>query len=333
MSIKYLLKDFKLPKEISLRSEVEENVGVFEIEPFERGFATTIGNLFRRVLLSSLQGFVVTAIRINTGKKFLTSEYESISGVLQDSIDIVENIKNIQFLVDKDHEDPLRKLVKGRFKGAGKCTAEIFNHSDISILNKDIILFEATDEVDIDIELEIELGRGYVPSEVTEKRIEEEGTISIDAVFSPVDTVKYFIEGIRIGHRSDYEKLILSVKTNGTISPVDAVAEAAKIVKEHMTLFINFNEDEVEMVSEDENKLIEMRKLLELSIDELELSSRSYNCLKAANIVNIYELVRLTDKNIQALPNFGNKSMEEIQSKLAELNFSLGMTLPPEILN
>lgn len=333
MSIKYLLKEFKLPKEITLKTIENENTMVFEVEPLERGFATSIGNLYRRVLLSSIQGYAVSAIRIHIGQKYLTSEYDSIPGLVEDSISIIDKIKILKFVIDQESKDSLQKLITAEFKGKGVCKAEILERPDVIILNKDLVLFEATEDVDITLELEVELGRGYVPSEITEKRIEDEQTISIDAVFSPIENVFFTVENIRIGHRSDYEKLLLTVKTDDTISAIDAIAQAAKIIKEHMNIFISFNEDEVEVLSEDETKLLEMKKLLQLSIDELELSSRSYNCLRTANIMNIGALVQLTEKDIQALPNFGSKSMDEIQSKLSELNFSLGMPLPPEVLN
>lgn len=333
MSIKHLLKDIKLPKEIELKTFASKVEGVFEAEPFERGFATTIGNLMRRTLLSSIQGYAVSAVRINAGDKFLSSEYEAIPGIIEDSLEIVERIKDLRFVIDQENDENLQITLRGEFSGKGECTAEIFSNANVEILNQDLVLFEATENVDLVFELEVELGRGYVPSEITEKRIEDEGTISIDAIFSPIENVKYSVENIRIGHRSDYEKLILTVTTDGTITPGEAVAQAAKIVKENLSVFITFNEDDVNTVSEDENKIIEMKKLLQLSIEELELSSRSYNCLRAANILNIANLVQLTERDIQALPNFGNKSMDEIQAKLAELNFSLGMQLPPEVLN
>lgn len=333
MSVKYLLKDFKLPKEIEFHSNEDANEGIFEVEPFERGYGTTVGNMFRRTILSSIQGYAVSALRINYGSKFLSSEYESIPGILDDSLEIVDRIKQLKFIIDSEGEVGMRTVLRGEFKGKGKCKASIFENSLVSILNKDDVIFEATEEVDLFFELEVELGRGYVPSEITENRIEEEGTISIDAIFSPIENVKYKVEDLRIGHRSDYEKLILTVTTDGTITPVDVVAQAAKLIKENMTIFINFNEDDVEMVTEDETKILELKKLLSLSIDELELSSRSYNCLRSANILTIESLVKLSEREIQGLPNFGNKSMDEIQAKLAELDFSLGMELPAEVLS
>lgn len=332
MGIKYLLKDFKIPKEMTVFTQ-EEGEDIFYIEPFERGGATTMGNLFRRVLLSSIQGYAVTAVRVHTGSRLLTSEYEQIDGIIEDSLDIIGKLRELKFIMDQENPDNMKRILTGTFKGMGQCTAAIFDVSDVTIINQDLVLFEAVEEVDLFFEIEVELGRGYVPSEVTEQRVEEEGTITVDAVFSPVDNVKFEVKNIRIGHKSDYEKLLLYITTDGTITPRDVLAQAAKIVKEHMTVLIDFNEEDVETRSEDENRLLEMKKLLQLSIDELELSSRSYNCLKTANITNIGELVQLSEKEIQALPNFGNKSMEEIQKKLAELNFTLGMKFPPEILS
>ena len=326
MSIKHLLKEMKLPKEITLNSNDNELESVVSVEPFEKGFATTVGNMFRRVLLSSIHGYAVTAFRIAIGDTFITSEYEPIPGVVEDSLDIVERIKTIKFLIDKELNVTKKTLVL-EFKGKGVCTVAQLETSEVTILNKDLVLFEATEDIDMVMELELELGRGYVPANITEKRIDESGTIPIDAIFSPIENVIFNVESIRFGHRSDYEKLLLTVKSDGTVLPRDAVAEAAKIIKEHMTIFINFDEQEVEILTSGESNVEEQQKLLKLSIDELELSSRSYNCLRAANIMNIESLVQLTEREMKELPNFGNKSMDEIKMKLADWDLSLGMVL------
>lgn len=333
MSVKHLLKEMKLPERVELidTEEQNDNTGVIAAEPFERGFATTMGNMFRRVLLSSIQGYAVTAFRIAIGDKFLTSEYESIPGLLEDSLDIVEKIKSLVFLIDQEEDNPTHTITV-EFKGKGQCLASSFERPNIQILNSDLVLFEATEEVDLVIELELELGRGFVSSEISEKRIEEVGTIPVDSVFSPIINVRYEVESVRFGNRNDYERMLLTVETNGTITPKDAVAQAAKIIKEQMDIFINFDENDVLIPEKDDDHLLELKKVLQLSIDELELSSRSYNCLRAANIMNIGALVQLSEKEMQNLPNFGNKSMEEIISKLTELDLHLGMTFPPELL-
>ncbi len=330
MSLKHLLKGFKLPNSIQFNKVSEEShIGKFELQPFERGMGQTIGNTLRRTLLSSIPNYAVSAVKITVyegdSHKYVSSEFENIEGVQEDSIDIIEAIRKMRFRFDSD--DVLQEMFKGEFKGKGPCTAAIFEKTGCEILNADEVLFTASDSVDIVFEINVELGRGFIPSEIIEKNIEEKGTIPLDVIFSPVTSVSIAIENMRIGYRNDYEKLMLTVKTNGGVSPGEAVAQAAKIIKDNLTLLIDFDEEEVEQNVENVQQLIEMQKMLDLSIEELELSSRSSNCLKAANIRTILELVSLTEKDISSMPNFGAKSMDEIKQKLHDMGLVLGMPL------
>ncbi|MFP4382834.1 MAG: DNA-directed RNA polymerase subunit alpha [Spirochaetia bacterium] len=330
MARKNLLKGFKKPKGITFEhSEVSENYGRFIAYPFERGYGTTIGNTMRRILLSSIQGYAVNAIRVTSydddgSPHVLSSEYESIPNVVEDTPDIINNIKQLQVELDDQKE---QKTIVIELKGEKTITAGDFAvDSDIKVMNKDLHIMSLMEEANIEIEMQIELGRGYVPAEVNESFIDIIGTIPVDAIYSPIRRIKYNVENTRVGQRTDYDKLVLEVWTDGTIKPDDAVAEAAKIAKDHFTIFINFDEDQVisdEDVDEDEERI---RKLLETPVEELELSVRSSNCLKNANIKNIGDLTSRTEDDIAKTRNFGKKSLLEIKDKLKEWNLSLGMT-------
>jgi DNA-directed RNA polymerase subunit alpha len=330
MARKNLLKGFKKPKGITFEhSEVSENYGRFIAYPFERGYGTTIGNTMRRILLSSIQGYAVNAIRVTSydddgSPHVLSSEYESIPNVVEDTPDIINNIKQLQVELEDQKE---QKTVVIELKGEKTVTAGDFEvDSDIKVMNKDLHVMSLMAEANIEIEMQIELGRGYVPAEVNESFIDIIGTIPVDAIYSPIRRVKYNVDNTRVGQRTDYDKLVLEVWTDGTIKPDDAVAEAAKIAKDHFTIFINFDEDQVisdEDVDEDEERI---RKLLETPVEELELSVRSSNCLKNANIKSIGDLTSRTEDDIAKTRNFGKKSLLEIKDKLKEWNLSLGMT-------
>ncbi len=335
MSVKHLLKGFKLPTSITFNKVSEEkNKGVFEISPFERGVGQTIGNSLRRTLLSSIKGYAISAIRIsvfNDGSQHIvSSEFENIDGVEEDTVAIIDALKLLKFRVIDDTQ--LQSTIKAEFKGKKAFTATEFEQQNIQILNEQQVLFHASQDVHIEIELDIEYGRGYLPAELLANDIQEHGTIALDVIFSPIVNVVLKVQNIRIGYRNDYEKVILNIETNGTLSPADALSYAAKILKDHLTILINFDESLIEQHdSEVEQEMNDMKKLLELSVDELELSSRSSNCLRAANIKKIYELVSLTEREIANLPNFGAKSMDEIRQKLQDMDLSLGMSLPEEL--
>lgn len=330
MARKNLLKGFKRPKGITFEhTEIDENTGRFIAYPFERGYGTTIGNTLRRILLSSIQGYAVTAVKITSYDEegtphIISSEYEMIPEVVEDTPQILNNLKFLKIQLPEEIE---QKTLLIECRGPGTITgAQIEGETNIKILNKELTIATLMEKANFDLEVQIDLGRGYVPAETNEKYIEVLGTIPMDAVFSPVKRVKYTIENTRVGHRNDYDKLVLEVSTNGVISPEDAVAEAAKIAKDHFTIFINFDEDSIggdETIDEEEERI---KALLDTPVEELELSVRSSNCLKNANIKSIGDLTRKTEDEIAKTRNFGKKSLTEIKEKLKEWNLSLGMT-------
>jgi DNA-directed RNA polymerase subunit alpha len=330
MARKNLLKGFKRPKGITFEhSETTPNYGKFIAYPFERGYGTTIGNTLRRVLLSSIQGYAVTGLRITSydadgTPHVLSSEYEAIPEVVEDTPEIINNLKRLQLKLQNDLE---QKTILLEWKGTGEIKgSDLEVDGDVEVLNKDLHIATTMENANLEFEIQIDLGRGYVPAEQNEKYIEYIGTIPVDSVFSPVERVKYTIENTRVGQRSDYDKLILEIWTDGSIPPEDALAEAAKIAKDHFTIFINFDEDDVvgdEDIDEEEERI---RNLLDTPVEELELTVRSSNCLKNANIKTIGDLTRRTEEDIAKTRNFGKKSLMEIKEKLKEWNLSLGMT-------
>ncbi len=335
MARKNLLKGFKRPKGITFeQSENKPGYGKFIAYPFERGYGTTIGNTLRRILLSSIQGYAITAIRVTSydeegNAHVLSSEYEAIPHVQEDTPDVIANLKQVRVKLDEGTEQ--KTILLEASNGRVVTAADLEVEEGIEVLNKDQHLMTLMEPAKLEIELQIDFGRGYVPSEVNEKYVEVIGTIPIDAIFSPIKRVKYDIESTRVGQRTDYDKLILEVWTDGTTRPEDSVAEAAKMAKDHFGIFINFDEDDLdsdEDVDEDEERL---RKLLETPVEELELSVRSSNCLKNANIRSIGDLTARTEEDIAKTRNFGKKSLLEIKEKLKEWNLSLGMTDYSEI--
>jgi len=329
MARKSLLKGFKRPKGITFEhSEADRNYGKFIAYPFERGYGVTMGNTLRRILLSSIQGYAITAIRITSygddgTPKVITSEYEAIPEVAEDTPDIINNLKAVKLSIPGTEEE---KVIVVTAKGPKTLTAADLEVDDsLTVMNRDLPIATLMEKANLELEIQIDLGRGYVPSERSEKHIEVVGTIPVDAVFSPVKKVKYAVENTRVGQRTDYDKLILEVWTDGTTAPEDALAEAAKIAKDHLTIFINFDED----ASEDDGELDEeearVRMLLDTPVEELELSVRSSNCLRNASIRTIGDLTRRTEEEIAKTRNFGKKSLQEIKEKLRDRSLSLGM--------
>lgn len=329
MARKNLLKGFKKPKGITFEhSKIEDTYGKFVAYPFERGFGTTIGNTLRRVLLSSIQGYAVTAVKFTCydsegNPHIISSEFESLPGVVEDTPEIIANLKKLKISMPEDVEETVLFI---ECKGPGSVTGADVEKDRVEIGNKDLALFTMMEDANIDMELQIDLSRGYVPSELNEKYIEEIGTIPIDAVFSPVTRVKYLIENTRVGQRNDYDKLTLEIYTDGTILPQNALAEAAKIAKDHFSIFINFDETIISSNDEVDEEEERVQKILNTAVEELELSVRSSNCLKNADIRTIGDLTKKTEEEIAKTRNFGKKSLTEIKEKLKEWNLSLGMT-------
>ncbi|WP_431283993.1 DNA-directed RNA polymerase subunit alpha [Humitalea sp. 24SJ18S-53] len=294
-------------------------------EPLERGFGVTLGNALRRILLSSLQGAAVTAIRIDGA----LHEFSALSGVREDVTDIVLNIKKLA--IRMPGEGPKRLQLTAT--GPGEVTAgQIQTTGDIEISNPDLVICTLDEGAKLSMELTIDLGRGYVPA--AENRPEDApiGLIPVDAIYSPVRRVAYKVEPTRVGQRTDYDKLVLTVETDGTVTPDDAVAVAARVLQDQLQLFINFDEPTQFKAAEVEEDLGFNRHLLR-KVDELELSVRSANCLKNDNIVYIGDLVQKTEQEMLRTPNFGRKSLNEIKEVLASMGLGLGMAVtgwPPE---
>ena len=331
MARKNLLKGFKRPSGITSDHTVStSDYGKFVAYPFERGFGTTVGNTLRRVLLSSIQGYAVTAIRFTTfgnadhsEPHMVTSEFEPLRGVREDISDIIAAIKKLQISMPEESEGTVLVIP---CKGPGVITGKDFERDMVKVTNPDLPIFTMMDDCDLEMEVQIDLGRGYVPSELNEKYSEEPGVISIDAFYSPVKRVRYSIEPTRVGQRNDYEKLTLEIWTDGTITPENALGEAAKIVKEHFTIFINFDEGKICTTEEADEEEARIRDLLSTPVEELELTVRSSNCLKNAGIKTIGDLARKTEDEIAKTRNFGKKSLSEIKDKLREWGLTLGMT-------
>lgn len=330
MARKNLLKGFKKPKGITFEhDEVTSDYGKFVASPFETGFGTTIGNTLRRVLLSSIQGYAISCVRIvsydaDGVPHNISSEFETIPNVVEDTLEVINNLKQIRLRLPEEVEQDTFLF---DFKGPMTVTSDMFARDvHLEVLSKPFHLFTMMEGAHVEFEIQVDLGRGYVPAELNEKHIEFVGTIPMDAIFTPVLKVKYAIEPTRVGQRNDYDKLILEIWTDGTISPEDALAEAAKIAKDHFSIFVNFNENEIgkdDDLDEDDDRV---RQLLNTPVEELELSVRSSNCLKNANIRTIGELTKKTEDDIAKTRNFGKKSLQEIREKLLEWNLGLGMT-------
>jgi DNA-directed RNA polymerase subunit alpha len=320
------LTGFQRPKRLNFELEtMTETYGKFYAQPFERGFGTTIGNSLRRVLLSSIEGAAITSVKMEG----VLHEFSTIPGVMEDVAEIILNLKGVCF---KMHTDQPR-TIHLRSKGKGEVTAgDLETGSDLEVINPTHHIATLEKGADLDMEMEVRMGRGYVPATEDLERSKTIGVIPIDAVFSPVRKVNFTIENARVGHATDYDKLTLEVWTNGAIKPDDAVAYAAKILKDYMTIFINFEEEVEEEKPVKDEKSEELRNILRKSVEELELSVRSYNCLKKAEIKTIGELVQKTDSEMLRTKNFGRKSLNEIKELLTEMGLSLGMKVEDNLL-
>ena len=311
------------------QNDVTQDYGKFIAYPFERGFGTTIGNTMRRVLLSSIQGFAVVAVRFTSydadGKAHvIPSEFERIPGVVEDTPEIISNLKSLCVALPNEEED---RVILLENKSGCVITGKDFEvDANIKVLNPDLKIATLMKDAKLDMEVQISLGRGYVPAEVNEQYKEFVDAIAVDGIFSPVKKVKYSIENTRVGDRSDYDKLILEVWTDGTVSPVDAVGEAAKIAKEHFTIFINFDEKEINSEEEKDKTDKHILEVKNTPVSQLELSVRASNCLNKAKIFTLGELTEKNEEDILRTRNFGKKSLAEIKGKLEEWGLTLGMT-------
>jgi DNA-directed RNA polymerase subunit alpha len=316
-----VLTGFQRPKRIELdQGSQSETYGRFIAEPLERGFGVTIGNALRRILLSSLPGAAVTAVKIQG----VFHEFSTIPGVLEDTTEIILNLKE---LILKMHVEIPKQLTL-HATGPGDIHArDITTDADVEILNPDLHIATLNKEAVLEIVMDVQMGRGYVPAESHAGDVIDPQVIPIDAVFSPIRKVAFHVESTRVGQSTDYDRLILDVYTNGSIVPEDAVAQAAKILRDHLQIFVNFHDEpviETPEIGEEQQRLLEN---LNRSVDELELSVRSYNCLKNANIRTIGELVQKNESEMLKTRNFGRKSLNEIKEILANMGLGLGMNL------
>lgn len=292
------------------------------VEPLERGFGLTLGNALRRVLLSSLRGAAVTSIKIRGADH----EFTSLPGVQEDVVDMVLNIKNLHL---KGHTDSTERLLLSLTADTARPVkaGELTMPTGVEVLNPDLVICHVDKGTNLHLELFVETGRGYVPAVQNRKPDMPIGHIPVDALFSPVLNVAYKVENTRVGQVTDYDKLSLTVETNGAIAPRDAVALAARVLQEQFQCLINFEDPKTESAREEKEDLPFARNLLR-RVEELELSVRSANCLKNANIVYIGDLVRLTEQKLLGTPNFGRKSLNEIKQVLTEMGLSLGLDVP-----
>ena len=301
-------------------TELTDTYGKFVAEPFERGFGTTLGNSLRRILLSSLQGAAITSVRI----KNVQHEFSSVVGLTEDVTDIILNLKGVKVRLH-GYDGRNVRIVQ---KGVGVIKAgDIITDSNVEILNPDHHIATCGDETDLEIDMTVAMGKGYVSAEKNRDENAPVGTIPIDAIFSPIQKVNYNVSNARVGQITDYDKLTLEVYTDGSVKPEDSVAYAAKILKEQLQIFINFDETEEPVVVEEDNEKHKINENLYRSVEELELSVRSANCLKNAQINLIGELVEKSEAEMLKTQNFGRKSLNEIKDILAEMGLGLGMKL------
>jgi DNA-directed RNA polymerase subunit alpha len=317
-----LWKGFQRPKRLEFEREtLTDRFGRFYAQPFERGFGTTVGNAMRRVLLSSIEGAAVTAVKIEG----VLHEFSPIQGVVEDATDIILNLKQVPLKV---HTDQPKTLVLRVTKPGIVRARDIQADADVEILEPDAHIATVSDGGKLEMELRVRRGRGYVSAD---KNFDEDlgiGWIPIDSVHSPVKKVNYVVEAARIGQTTDYDKLTLEVQTNGAVTPRDAVSLAAKLIRDHFTIFVGLDEASDQPLDAAADQVsAAVNENLDKSVEELELSVRSYNCLKNANIRTLRELVQKTEGEMLKTKNFGRKSLNEIKDILATMGLSLGMRL------
>jgi DNA-directed RNA polymerase subunit alpha len=324
-------RGLELPHRVVLDdSTASDTYGKFSVEPFERGFGTTVGNSLRRILLSSLEGAAVTGVKI----KGAAHEFTSLEGVQEDVTDIILSVKNMVVSSESDGE----KTMRLQAEGPGEVTCDLIEaDTSITIHNKDQVLATLTKQVDFDMEFMVEKGRGYVPAseQYDANEDQEVGLIPVDATFSPVLRVRYKVEDTRVGQKTNYDKLTLEIWTNGTISPEMALVEAAKILRKHLNPFVQYFELGKEVASESAAAAArvdeELIRKLQMSLNELDLSVRANNCLESAKVTSVADLVSRQEADLLKVRSFGKTSLREVKRKLSDLGLELGMELPAEV--
>ncbi|MDD3374903.1 MAG: DNA-directed RNA polymerase subunit alpha [Candidatus Omnitrophica bacterium] len=321
MGVKW--RDFQMPKRLECdESSYTDTYGKFIAEPFERGYGVTLGNSLRRILLSSLEGSAVTSIRIDG----VQHEFSTIPGVLESVVDIILNIKQ---LILRSHSKVAKTIyIKVDKKGEVRAK-DIICDETVEVLNPELLILTLTQDVKFSMEMEVSRGRGYVPSDANKKADAAVGTIAVDSIFTPIVKVNFLVENTRVGQKTDYDKLILEIVTNGGVNPKEALLYGANILQRHLDVFVSYGqlpeeEEEEEEVSAEEKVLYEK---LRLPISELELSVRSSNCLRESNIKTIADLVRRTESELLGFRNFGKKSLTEIGEILKAMGLDLGIKI------
>lgn len=324
------LGKFELPNRLVKAEDTStETFAIFNAEPFETGYGHTIGNSLRRVLLSSIEGAAITSIKIEG----VQHEFQSIDGIVEDVTDIVLNLKKVLFIAEARDAKTLMIDIE---RDGPVTAADIQEESGIKVINPEQIICTLDKKQRFLAELEVRVGRGYCPGEDNKKPDQAIGVIAIDSLFSPVKLVKYTVENTRVGQEMDYDKLILEVTTDGRITPDDALKQSAAIFKHHLEVFDEVSKEDIEFesetkeVSEEQNRL---RKLLNMSVNEIELSVRAANCLNNANITTVGELAMKSEQEMLKYRNFGKKSLNEIKDKLEQLGLSLGMKIDERLLD
>ncbi len=321
-------RGLELPARVVRDAKLDHpNFGRFVIEPFERGFGTTIGNSLRRVLLSSIEGAAITSVKI----KGAEHEFTALRGVKEDVTDIILNVKDLVVALESDEPKTMRLAATG----PGEVTADLIEaDTSITILNKHHVIATLTDEVDFEMEFTVAKGRGYVPAseQYASQEEQEIGRIPLDALYSPVQRVRFKTEDTRVGQRTNYDKLILDIWTDGTISPEMSLVEASKILRKHLNPFVQYFDLGAERVSEEAAAAAavdeELIRKLSMPVTDLELSVRASNCLESAKINTVGELVTKTEADLLKVRSFGKTSLREVKRKLGDLNMDLGMELP-----
>lgn len=315
-----IAQEFVKPKWVKIEDGATETYSRFQIEPFERGYGTTVGNALRRVLLASLEGSAVTALRIEG----VEHEFSAIPGVKEDMTDVVLNLKRCDLHLKT--EEPT--IFTFKHSGAGEvCAGDVFKDADVEIYNPDLLVFTSTaDSTELEMDIKVSRGRGYVTADNFELEHAAIGTVYLDANFSPVKRVNFMVEDARVGQQTDYDRLVLDVWTSGSVTPEEAVQQAAQLLIEHFSIFVQQQGEGGEAGAWDSSDP-ELNRKLNQPVEDLELSVRSANCLKAENIETVRDLIRHSESEMLKLHNFGKRSLDEIKSKLEPMGLSFGMNV------
>ena len=328
------LAPFELPKRLAKDEETAtDTYAHFTAEAFEIGYGHTVGNSLRRVLLSSLEGAAITSIKIDGA----SHEFATIDGVVEDVVEIILNLKQVKFLHDRDSQAPREPqvLILSVNKEGPVLASDIELNQSLELVNPDQHICTIDKKKKFLMELEVQIGRGFLSGDENKKPDQSIGVVAIDSIFSPVTRVRYDVGDARVGQRTDYDKLELEVWTDGRITPDDALTQASGILRKHLDVFVNYDEDAIEFEEEDrrnDEEKSELRKLLAMSVNEIELSVRAANCLNNANITTVGELANKSESDMLKYRNFGKKSLNEIKDKLVEMGLGLGMTFDEEVM-